>query len=110
MKLKRNALALMGAGVLIASLAACGGDDGDDGDGGGGDAASGAPWIVGTTETVTALDPAGSYDFASWNLQYGLFEQLRLDPRERRGARGRRGRVLRVRRPADGHLHAARRA
>ena len=31
---------------------------------------------MGTTETVTALDPAGSYDFASWNLQYGLFEQL----------------------------------
>ncbi len=75
MKLKRNAFALMGAGVLVASLAACGGDDGD-GDGGSGDEAGGAPWIVGTTETVTALDPAGSYDFASWNLQYGLYEQL----------------------------------
>ena len=76
MNRKRNALALMGAGVLIAALAACGGDDGDDGDGNGGAAASGEPWILGTTETVTALDPAGSYDFASWNLQYGLFEQL----------------------------------
>ena len=76
MKLKRNAFALMGAGVLVASLAACGGDDGDDGDGGSGDAAGGTPYIVGTTETVTAMDPAGSYDFGSWNMQYSIFEQL----------------------------------
>ena len=25
---------------------------------------------------MTALDPAGSYDFGSWNLQYSLYEQL----------------------------------
>lgn len=25
---------------------------------------------------MTALDPAGSYDFGSWNLQYNLYEQL----------------------------------
>ncbi len=88
MNRKRNALALVGAGVLIAALAACGGDDGDgDGDSGG-KAAGGEPWILGTTETVTAMDPAGSYDFGSWNMQYAIFEQLADDPRERRGARG----------------------
>jgi peptide/nickel transport system substrate-binding protein len=73
---KRNALALAGVGVLLMSLAACGGDDGDGDGNGSGEAAGGAPWILGTTETVTAMDPAGSYDFGSWNLQYNIFEQL----------------------------------
>ncbi len=64
---------------MIASLAACGGDEGSngtDGDGGEGTGASGEPWILGTTDSVTALDPAGSYDFGSWNLQYNIYEQL----------------------------------
>ena len=39
-------------------------------------AAGNAPWILGTTETVTAMDPAGSYDFGSWNMQFNVFEQL----------------------------------
>lgn len=64
------------AGVLVASLAACGSDDGDGGSGGG----SGSSWTLGTTETVTAMDPAGSYDFGSWNLQYNIFEQLMVVP------------------------------
>ena len=76
MNRKRNALALVGAGVLIAALAACGGDDGDSDGDSGGKAAGGEPWILGTTETVTAMDPAGSYDFGSWNMQYAIFEQL----------------------------------
>ncbi len=67
------------AGVLAVTLAACGGDTsegtGSDGSSGGG-GASGDPWILGTTETVTAMDPAGSYDFGSWNMQYNIFEQL----------------------------------
>jgi peptide/nickel transport system substrate-binding protein len=79
-KRRRGLLAIVGAGVLVASLAACGGgsSDGNGGDGGdgGNGAASGEPWILGTTETVTAMDPAGSYDFGSWNLQYNIFEQL----------------------------------
>ena len=70
---------------MIASLAACGGDEGSNGgnggdNGGDGAAASGEPWILGTTETVTALDPAGSYDFGSWNLQYNIYEQLMTIP------------------------------
>lgn len=71
---------------MIASLAACGGDEGSNGDNGGdgnggeGSSASGEPWILGTTETVTAMDPAGSYDFGSWNLQYNIYEQLMTIP------------------------------
>ncbi len=64
---------------MIASLAACGGDDGGNGgngNGGEGTGATGEPWILGTTDSVTALDPAGSYDFGSWNLQYNIYEQL----------------------------------
>lgn len=68
---------------MIASLAACGGDEGsnegngNEGNGNGeGSSAAGEPWILGTTETVTAMDPAGSYDFGSWNLQYNIYEQL----------------------------------
>jgi len=83
---KRNKLwSLLAASALVGSLAACGNESDDsgggDGDGGGGGAtASGAPWILGTTEAVTSVDPAGSYDFGSWNLQYNMFQQLMTVP------------------------------
>jgi peptide/nickel transport system substrate-binding protein len=56
---------------MVATLAACGG-----GGSGGGATGSGSSFILGTTETVTAMDPAGSYDFGSWNMQYNIFQQL----------------------------------
>jgi peptide/nickel transport system substrate-binding protein len=76
-------LALAGVSGLILSLgAACGGDDDGDkkGGGGDGDGGSSAPWILGTTESITAMDPAGSYDIGSWNVQYNVFEQLLTIP------------------------------
>ena len=76
---RRGLLAIASAGVLIATLAACG-DDSSNGNGGDGDSGSGESWILGTTETVTAMDPAGSYDFGSWNMQYNIFEQLLTIP------------------------------
>ena len=77
-KRKKPILAAAGALALAATLAACGSDDGGgSGDsGGGGSAGGGEPWVLGTTETVTAMDPAGSYDFGSWNMQFNIFEQL----------------------------------
>ena len=52
--------------LLVGTLAACGGDSDDNsGDNGSTAGAGGAPWILGTTDTVTALDPAGSYDLGS---------------------------------------------
>lgn len=82
----RRALALAGVSGLIITLAACGSDDdggggGNGGSGGdGGDSGASAPWVLGTTESVTAMDPAGSYDFGSWNVQYQVFEQLLTIP------------------------------
>lgn len=76
---RRRLLAVASAGVMAASLAACGGDSGSGGGGGGG-AEGGAPWILGTTDTVTALDPAGSYDLGSSTLQYQMYQQLLTIP------------------------------
>lgn len=70
----KRVLALAGSAVLAASLAACGGDDDGGGDEGG--TGLGQEWILGTTDTVSAVDPAGSYDLGSSTLQYALYEQL----------------------------------
>ena len=29
---------------------------------------------------MTSVDPAGSYDFGSWNIQYNIFQQLMTVP------------------------------
>ena len=76
---RRHLLAVASAGVLVATLAGCGGDD-NGSEPGGDNNAGGQSWILGTTETVTAMDPAGSYDFGSWNMQYNIFEQLMRVP------------------------------
>ncbi len=76
MNRRRGLLALASAGALIATLAGCGGSSG----GGGSANASGQSWILGTTDTITALDPAGSYDTGSWNLEYSLYQQLLVIP------------------------------
>jgi peptide/nickel transport system substrate-binding protein len=70
---------------MAASLAACGGDSGSGGGGGGaggegGGAGGGEPWILGTTDTVTSLDPAGAYDLGSWTLQYNTMQRLLTIP------------------------------
>jgi peptide/nickel transport system substrate-binding protein len=68
-------VAVAGAGALAAALAACGSSDSSSSgntDAGG----TGQPWILGTTDTVTALDPAGSYDLGSSTLEYNLYQNL----------------------------------
>jgi len=69
-------LAVGGAAALVASLAACGSNRDDDN---GGSGASGS-YILGTTDTVTAVDPAGSYDLGSSQLQYSIFQNLLTIP------------------------------
>ena len=101
---RKKLLALFGAATLIVSLAACGDDD-DSGGGGGAGGGEGEPWILGTTDTVTALDPAGSYDLGSSTLEYNLYQTLVTVPPNSDGDRRRRRRVVRVPRPADLHLH-----
>jgi peptide/nickel transport system substrate-binding protein len=69
-------LAALGAATV--GLAACGSDD--DGGGGGEAGTTGSEWIMGTTESVLALDPAGSYDLGSSTLQYAMYHQLLTVP------------------------------
>jgi peptide/nickel transport system substrate-binding protein len=68
-------VAAAGAGALAVALAACGGSSssGETNTNAGG---SGSPWILGTTDTVTALDPAGSYDLGSSTMEYNLYQTL----------------------------------
>ncbi|NEE00211.1 ABC transporter substrate-binding protein [Phytoactinopolyspora halotolerans] len=83
------AAALAAAGALV--LAACGGDDdedpGDSGNGAengaegdGGDPATDLPVILGTTDSVTNVDPAGAYDKPSWNIAYNMYQRLLAVP------------------------------
>ena len=65
---------LVGAGLLIGSLAACGSDD--DGGGTTTEGASDEPVVVGTTDTVTSTDPAGQYDLGSGTLILNLYQNL----------------------------------
>ncbi|MGH3508906.1 MAG: ABC transporter substrate-binding protein [Nocardioidaceae bacterium] len=69
-------MALASAGILAAGLAGCGSGSGSNN--GTGNTAGGpsGSFILGTTDPVTAVDPAGSYDFGSWNIQYNIFQQL----------------------------------
>ena len=62
-------------GVATLLLAACSGGGTTGGASGGGDA-SGEPIIVGTTDKVTTLDPAGSYDNGSLAVQTQVFPYL----------------------------------
>ena len=72
-------LALAGSGVIVASLAACGGDDGGNGGSGGG-GGSDEFWTLGTTESITAMDPAGSYDNGSFAVMNQVFPFLMNTP------------------------------
>jgi peptide/nickel transport system substrate-binding protein len=75
-------MATASVGVLLASLAACGGGDSGNGggDGGEGSSGSGSSWILGTTDKVTTLDPAGAYDLGSWTLMYNMYQTLQTIP------------------------------
>ncbi len=73
-------LAVGGAGVLLAAAAACGGSDSGGNGNGGTSNAAGDAYILGTTDTVTALDPAGSYDLGSTTLEYNLYQTLLTVP------------------------------
>jgi peptide/nickel transport system substrate-binding protein len=63
-----------GALALVAALAAACGSNST-----GGGSGSGS-YTMGTTDTVTAIDPAGSYDLGSSTLQYSIFQTLLTIP------------------------------
>jgi peptide/nickel transport system substrate-binding protein len=78
--IRHKLAAVVGAGALAAALAACGSSNSSGGDTGGSAQGEGQPWILGTTDTVTALDPAGSYDLGSSTLEYNLYQTLLTVP------------------------------
>lgn len=73
-------VALAAAATLV--LTACGdGGDGDDGEQPEGQA--GLPLVIGTTDTVTNIDPAGEFDHPSNNIVDSLYQKLlRIPPGE----------------------------
>jgi len=73
-------LAAGGAGILLVSLAACGSNRDDSSSGTGGAASKGEAITIGTTDSVTALDPAGSYDLGSSTLEYNMYQTLLTIP------------------------------
>lgn len=73
--IRHKLVAVVGSGALAVALAACGGSNSSNG-GGSNTGGVGSPWILGTTDTVTALDPAGSYDLGSSTLEYNLYQTL----------------------------------
>jgi peptide/nickel transport system substrate-binding protein len=68
-----------GTAALALVLTACGGGsgDGDGGDGGGGSAES---MVIGTTDKITSLDPAGSYDNGSFAVMNQIYPFLMNTP------------------------------
>jgi peptide/nickel transport system substrate-binding protein len=73
-------LAAGGAATLLFSMAACGSNKDDSGGGEGSSSAKGDPITIGTTDSVTALDPAGSYDQGSSTLEYNMYQTLLTIP------------------------------
>ena len=66
---RKKVIAALASVAALASLAACGGVK----DGG---AATGNTITVGTTDKITSLDPAGSYDNGSYAVQIQVFPFL----------------------------------
>ncbi|WP_116449549.1 ABC transporter substrate-binding protein [Blastococcus litoris] len=75
---RRRVVATAGIAATALVLAACGGSDGDNGgsEGGGG----GGTLTIGTTDKVTTLDPAGSYDNGSFAVMNQVFPFLMNTP------------------------------
>ncbi|TFV65083.1 UNVERIFIED_ORG: peptide ABC transporter substrate-binding protein [Bacillus sp. AZ43] len=74
---RRRIAATAGVAATALVLAACGGGDGD---GGGGDSGGGGTLTIGTTDKVTTLDPAGSYDNGSFAVMNQVFPFLMNTP------------------------------
>lgn len=76
--------AIAAASALV--LAACGNGDADDDDNGTsepdqtGDGDTSLSIVMGTTDSVTNIDPAGAYDKPSWNIVYNTYQRLLAVP------------------------------
>jgi peptide/nickel transport system substrate-binding protein len=79
MRVTRFSSVVAAVAVSALVLSACGDDD----DGGGGDGPGDTalqPLVIGTTDTVTNIDPAGEYDLPSNNIVDSLYQTLLTIP------------------------------
>ena len=74
MGVNKKFVAVGGAAVLLLAVAACGSNRDDSG--GSSSSGGGGSFILGTTDSITAVDPAGSYALGDSTLQYSLFQTL----------------------------------
>ncbi|GAB3198690.1 ABC transporter substrate-binding protein [Geodermatophilus arenarius] len=76
---RRARAATAGIAVTALALTACGGG-GDDGGSGGGSGDGGDALIIGTTDVITTIDPAGSYDNGSFAVMNQVYPFLMNTP------------------------------
>ena len=74
---RRMRAATAGIAVTALALSACGGSDDDGGSGGG---SGGDALIIGTTDKITTIDPAGSYDNGSFAVMNQVYPFLLNTP------------------------------
>ncbi|PWW21736.1 peptide/nickel transport system substrate-binding protein [Geodermatophilus normandii] len=75
---RRVRAATAGIAATALALTACGG--GDDGGGSGGGGGGGDALIIGTTDVITTIDPAGSYDNGSFAVMNQVYPFLMNTP------------------------------
>lgn len=76
MDIRRGAAAVAGIATFGLVLSACGAGKTDNGGTGASGGASSGPIIVGTTDKVVSIDPAGAYDNGSMQVQTQVFQYL----------------------------------
>ncbi|HEX3707306.1 MAG TPA: ABC transporter substrate-binding protein [Mycobacteriales bacterium] len=69
-------LGIVGVVLALAAVACGSGSSGGSGPSTGGGGAAKGTVVLGTTDTIVSADPAGSYDLASWTLQYNVYQTL----------------------------------
>ena len=66
---RRALVATAGIAVTALTLAACGGSNSGGGGGGGSSSGGSGTLTIGTTDKITSIDPAGSYDNGSFAVE-----------------------------------------
>ncbi len=74
--INRRVAVVAATAVTLLALTACGAGRTDGGATGASGAAAGSGILVGTTDKVTAIDPAGSYDNGSFNIEVQVYPFL----------------------------------
>ena len=71
-----RSLALLAVVGLAAAACGGGGSGGSGSSSGSSGGGSGKTVVVGTTDKVISLDPAGAYDLGSWTIMYNVYQNL----------------------------------